>query len=136
MPKVEEKKQTQRLDKWLKISRLFKTRTISSDACEARHVKVNNISAKPGKFIKPGDELIIRKDGRYRSFIIKELCHRSISAKLAVELYEETTEAKLTPEEKEMIAITRKTAPRYERKYEDGRPTKKEGRAIRKLKGF
>ncbi len=128
-------KDTQRLDKWLKIARLYKTRSLAADACDGRLVKVNDRTAKSSKYIKAGDRIIIRKSGIYRSFKILDISHRSISAKLARELYEETTEDKLTPEQKELVELQRKSMPRQKSKY-PGRPTKKDRRQISKLKGF
>ncbi|MFC1563361.1 RNA-binding S4 domain-containing protein [candidate division KSB1 bacterium] len=127
--------ETQRLDKWLKISRLFKTRSMAAEACDGRQVKVNDRTAKSSKYIKPGDNLIIRKRGTYRSFKVVDISHRSISAKLARDLYEETTVDKLTPEQKELLDLQKKSIRNIKPKY-PGRPTKKDRRQISKLKGF
>ncbi|MCP4727755.1 MAG: RNA-binding S4 domain-containing protein [bacterium] len=129
-----EKKDTQRLDKWLKIARLFKTRSIAADACDGRLVKVNDRTAKSSKYIKAGDRIIIRKRGTYRSFKILDISHRSISSKLARDLYEETTEDKLTPEQKELIELQRKSITKQKPRY-PGRPTKKDRRQISKFRG-
>ncbi len=48
-----------RVDKFLKISRLIKRRSVAHDACEASRIYVNGKEAKPGKDIKPGDEIKI-----------------------------------------------------------------------------
>ena len=44
-----------RLDKYLKVSRVIKRRTVANDACDAGRVKVNGRTAKAGTDIKPGD---------------------------------------------------------------------------------
>ena len=44
-----------RLDKWLKVSRLIKRRTVAQEACDGGRVSVNGQPAKPSKEIKPGD---------------------------------------------------------------------------------
>lgn len=44
-----------RLDKYLKISRIIKRRTVANDACDAGRVKVNGKTAKAGLDIKEGD---------------------------------------------------------------------------------
>lgn len=121
--------ESQRLDKWLKIVRIFKTRKMAADACDKRLVKVNNVTSKSAKNIHPGDDIIIRLRGRYRSFKVLGISKRSISAKLARDLYEETTESKLTPEEKELIDLTVKTTKHDRAKYK-GRPTKKTRRDL------
>ena len=48
-----------RLDKYLKVSRLIKRRTIANEACDAGRVTVNGKIAKAGADIKPGDEISI-----------------------------------------------------------------------------
>ena len=48
-----------RVDKYLKISRLIKRRTVAHDACEESRIYVNGKEAKPGKDIKVGDEIKI-----------------------------------------------------------------------------
>ena len=46
-----------RVDKYLKIARLIKRRTVAHDACEESRIFVNGKEAKPGKDIKAGDEI-------------------------------------------------------------------------------
>ena len=48
-----------RVDKYLKIARLIKRRTVAHDACEENRIFVNGKEAKPGKDIKAGDEVKI-----------------------------------------------------------------------------
>ncbi len=48
-----------RVDKFLKVARLIKRRTVAHDACEESRIFVNGKEAKPGKDIKPGDEVRI-----------------------------------------------------------------------------
>jgi len=48
-----------RLDKWLKVSRLIKRRTVAQEACDAGRVSVNGRVAKPSAEVKPGDVLEI-----------------------------------------------------------------------------
>ena len=49
-----------RLDKYLKVSRIIKRRTVANDACTGGRVTVNGKIAKPGAEVKPGDRLTIR----------------------------------------------------------------------------
>ncbi len=49
-----------RLDKYLKVSRIIKRRTVANEACTGGRVLVNGKTAKPGTDIKPGDTLSIR----------------------------------------------------------------------------
>lgn len=48
-----------RLDKFLKVSRLIKRRTVANDACNAGRVLVNDKVAKAGTGVKPGDTIVI-----------------------------------------------------------------------------
>lgn len=48
-----------RVDKYLKVSRLIKRRTVAHDACEESRIYVNGKESKPGKDIKIGDEIRI-----------------------------------------------------------------------------
>lgn len=49
-----------RLDKYLKVSRLIKRRTVANEACDSSYVSVNGRSVKASYQVKPGDELCIR----------------------------------------------------------------------------
>ena len=49
-----------RLDKFLKVSRIIKRRTVASEACDKKRVSVNGHQAKAGKEVKDGDEIEIR----------------------------------------------------------------------------
>lgn len=46
-----------RIDKFLKVSRLIKRRTVANDACFGDRIKLNDKIAKPGDRIKPGDKI-------------------------------------------------------------------------------
>ena len=48
-----------RLDKYLKISRIIKRRTVANDACDAEHVTVNGRPAKASYDVKVGDEIVV-----------------------------------------------------------------------------
>ena len=48
-----------RLDKWLKVSRLIKRRTVAQEACDAGRVSVNGRTAKPSAEVRPGDTVEI-----------------------------------------------------------------------------
>lgn len=64
-----------RLDKYLKLSRIIKRRTVANDACSGGRVSLNGKVAKPGAEVKPGDVLSIRfgdKLGRYEILDIRE----------------------------------------------------------------
>ncbi|KMJ56626.1 hypothetical protein AB685_20825 [Bacillus sp. LL01] len=49
-----------RLDKFLKVSRLIKRRTLAKEVCDQGRITINGLQAKAGSNVKPGDELIVR----------------------------------------------------------------------------
>lgn len=53
-----------RLDKYLKVSRLIKRRTVANEACDAGRVSLNGNVAKASANVKPGDEIEIRFGNR------------------------------------------------------------------------
>lgn len=64
-----------RLDKFLKVSRVIKRRTVANEACSGGRVSVNGKTAKPAADVKEGDVLEIRfgnRVGRYRILSVKE----------------------------------------------------------------
>ncbi len=122
-----------RLDKWLKISRLFKTRALATRGCEDGKVKVNDQKSKPARMIKIGDKITIKRKSKYRTFDVLEIVHKSISNKDAKLLYQEKT-PEIPEESKELYELLRDWDEEGKRKYK-GRPTKKERRDIDKLRG-
>ena len=53
-----------RLDKYLKVSRLIKRRSVANEACDGGHVSVNGKTAKASQEIKPGDVIELRFGSR------------------------------------------------------------------------
>ena len=53
-----------RLDKYLKVSRLIKRRTVANEACDAGRVEINGKAAKAGTEVKPGDVIEIQFGAR------------------------------------------------------------------------
>ncbi|MDI6618895.1 MAG: RNA-binding S4 domain-containing protein [Clostridiales bacterium] len=54
-----------RLDKYLKISRIIKRRTVAKEACDTGRVSINGRTAKPGSEVKAGDVIEIRFGSRF-----------------------------------------------------------------------
>ena len=76
-----------RLDKYLKVSRIIKRRTVANDACDAEHVTVNGRPAKASYDVKVGDEIIVSFG--QRSLKVRVLDVRDFTAKAdASSLYE------------------------------------------------
>jgi len=125
--------EVQRLDKWLNISCLFKTRAQATKACDDRKVKVNGQVAKPAKMIKAGDVLTIKnKNGTFVNYTVTTLAFKNVSAKEARTLYIKE-EIELTDEARELMELHYKSLKKLKPKYK-GRPTKKERRKMDNFK--
>ena len=124
-----------RLDKWLKIARIFKTRSKANEACEQGKVKVNGQLAKASKTIKIDDTITIKFKWKKRTFDVLDISHKSLAAANARLLYREH---ELSPEEQEteeQRALLFRSSKQLRPKYK-GRPTKKDRRRIKKIKGY
>lgn len=75
-----------RLDKFLKVSRVIKRRTLAKEVCDSGHIMVNNRAAKAGLEVKPGDKVEIDFGSRKLLFEILEV-KETIPAKEAASLY-------------------------------------------------
>ena len=74
-----------RLDKFLKVSRIIKRRTVANEACSGGRVTLNGKIAKPGAEVKPGDTLTIRFAehlGRYEILSVAETVRKDAAASL------------------------------------------------------
>ena len=121
-----------RLDVWLDVACLYKTRSEAQKACKAGKVDVNGQSAKPNRLLRTGDEIEIgRPFGRKQRLKVRGLADRHLAKAEARLLYEDLTPPP-TPEEIE--------ARRLERIYRAAvtppkAPDKRERRALRRLRG-
>jgi ribosome-associated heat shock protein Hsp15 len=122
-----------RLDQWLDVACLFKTRSEAQKACKGGKVDVNGQTAKPHREIKPGDELVITRPlGRRQRVVVNALAERHVAKAKARELYTDLTPPP-TPEEIEDRRIAR-MARGLRRPVSAGAPDRRERRAIRRLK--
>jgi len=119
-----------RIDKWLKMARIFKSREEASRACDLGRVKVNGYEAKPSKEAKAGDAVVVKVENVYRTLTIKELPVRGLSAKDARLVYDEKT-PELPPEVVELMKLQAAEERRLQRERK-GRPTKKTRRELDK----
>ena len=123
-----------RLDVWLDVSCLFKTRSEAQKACKGGKVDVNGQAAKPHRDIASGDKIeITRQFGRRQKVVVKGLAEQHIPKADARLLYEDLT-PRPSPEEVEMLRIARLAAP-FTRPRSAGAPDRRERRTLRRLKG-
>lgn len=120
-----------RLDIWLDVACLYKTRSEAQQACRNGRIEVNGQVAKANRLIRPGDELIVlRQFGRKQRFTVRGIADRHVSKAEARLLYDDLT-PKPTAEEIELRRAERiyraaMTPPRA--------PDKRARRALRKIK--
>ncbi len=67
-----------RLDKFLKVSRIVKRRTLANEACSKGHVTVNGKEAKPSAEVKPGDILELRFGERRTKYEILDIAEHAM----------------------------------------------------------
>lgn len=114
-----------RIDKWLWAMRIFKTRTVATEACKKGRVFVGDAIAKPSRTIKVGDVVKVRKPPVTYSFRALALTQNRLGAKLVPEYMEN-----ITPKsELDLLEIV-KISGFIDRRKGLGRPTKREGREL------
>ena len=114
-----------RIDKWLWAARIFKTRSIAADACKNGRVTLNGVNLKPGRTIKEGDVVSVKKPPVTYSFKVLKTIEQRVGAKLLPEIYENVTD----PKQYELLQMSR-ISGFIDRAHGTGRPTKKERRAL------
>ena len=126
--------QSVRLDIWLDVACLFKTRSEAQKACKAGKVEVNGQTAKRNREVKSGDEILISRPlGRKQRVVVYEVADKHIARKDARGLYEDLTPPP-TAEEIEQRRIDR-LARAFMRPQTAGAPDRRERRALRRMKG-
>lgn len=124
--------ETLRLDVWLDVACLFRTRSEAQKACKTGRVEVNGQTAKAHRELRPGDELIIsRPMGRKQTVVVLGLADRHIAKAEARALYEDRTPPP-TAEEVEIRQMIRLT--RALNQAPASSPDKRERRRIRRMK--
>lgn len=113
-----------RVDKWLWAMRIYKTRSIATDACRNNRILVNGQLVKAAREVKAGDEVRVRKMPVVYSYKIIDL-PKSRQGAANVPLFMRNT----TPQS-ELDKLDQKIAVFVKRDRGTGRPTKKERREI------
>ena len=121
----------QRIDKWLWAARFYKMRSLAARAVEGGKVKLNGERVKPGRELKPGDELEVRSGALQWRVEVRALALRRGPAAEAALLYTEGEESRARREQ--MIAMRR--AGPHPAQGAHGRPTKRDRRMIRRFTG-
>lgn len=119
-----------RIDKWLWCVRVYKTRTLATEACNAGRISIEGVDCKASRKISVGDIINIKITPITKTLRVIEFPKSRVGAKLLPDYIEDLTPA----EEYEKIEMLRMQKTEW-RDARTGRPTKKERREIDKFKG-
>jgi ribosome-associated heat shock protein Hsp15 len=122
-------KEKLRIDKYLWAIRIFKTRTLATDACKAGRVKLDGQNIKPSHEVKIGETYQVSKGIERKMVKVTRLLENRTDAKTAVGFYEDLTPIEQTHAFKSVF-----NAPILKRDRGSGRPTKRDRREIDDLK--
>ncbi len=121
-----------RIDKWLWSIRIFKSRTLATDACKGGKVKVKGETVKPSFLIAEGDVAAVKKDGFTFEFKVLQLIEKRVGAAIAVNCYTDVTPA--AERDKYNAWFLNATTTSEKRDRGVGRPTNKDRRELDDLK--
>jgi ribosome-associated heat shock protein Hsp15 len=121
-----------RLDIWLDVACLYRTRSEAQKACQGGKVEVNGQAAKPNRKLRIGDELQIKRPfGRQQRVTVRAVADRHIPKAEAKRLYDDLT----PPPTAEEIELRRMERIFRAAMTTPGSPDKRQRRALRKMKG-
>ena len=123
-------KNTTRIDKWLWAVRIYKTRTMATDACAGGKVKIDSNAVKASRRIRIGDQIQVRKGVIKYEYIVIKIAEKRMSAKIVPDYLND-----ITPEEELAKLKSSKVFSIQTREKGKGRPTKKERRTMDKIQG-
>jgi ribosome-associated heat shock protein Hsp15 len=120
-----------RIDKWLWAARFFRTRTLAAEAIELGRVRVGGERIKPSREARIGDRVEVLAADDAIACVIRALSAQRGPAPVAQQLYEETADSRDRRE-------SRRESARYRAEPSRSikcRPTKREGRLLRSVRG-
>jgi ribosome-associated heat shock protein Hsp15 len=117
-----------RIDKWLWSIRVYKSRTMATDACKSGKIKLNGENAKPSTMISINEIAHVKKDGFTFQYKVINPIEKRVGAAIAITCYVDVT----PPEEKDKYNawFTNSKGPNAMRERGTGRPTKRDRRDI------
>ena len=122
-------KNTTRIDKWLWVVRIYKTRSIATKACAGGKVKIEGNTVKASRMVRKGDIIQVRKRVIKYEYKVLKIAEKRMGAKLVPDFLED-----ITPKEELAKLKTAQKQPIQTREKGQGRPTKRERRMMDKLK--
>lgn len=124
-------KEKLRIDKYLWATRIFKTRSLASEACNTGKVKCNGTNVKPAKTVALGDLYEIKTEQKKWKIEVTSFLHNRVKYEEAIKYYLDLS-PKETLDKTQTSAFVFNTG---KRKSKQGRPTKKEKRKLDDLFG-
>jgi ribosome-associated heat shock protein Hsp15 len=115
---------TVRIDKYLWAVRLYKTRTLASEACKKGKITVDDMPAKPSRTVSAGDVIEVKKMPVVYSYRVKDPIEKRVGAKIVDQYVENITS------QEELQKLEMKDDFFIKRDRGAGRPTKKERRLL------
>jgi ribosome-associated heat shock protein Hsp15 len=122
-------KNTTRIDKWLWVVRIYKTRSIATKACAGGKVKIEGNTVKASRMVRKGDIIQVRKRVIKYEYKVLKIAEKRMGAKLVPDFLED-----ITPEEELDKLESAHKQPLQAREKGQGRPTKKERRVMDKVR--
>ena len=122
---------TVRLDKWLQVARVFKTRSQATRACNLSRVRVNGVIAKAHRNLALEDKVEVELGHWKRILVVKELRDKTLPKKDVPRIFEDQSPPK--PELDPLERLMRRRPVAREKGL--GRPSKKERRELDRLRG-
>lgn len=119
-----------RIDKYLWAVRVYKTRTLATEACRKGKVNVDDMPAKPSRMVSTGDVIEVRKMPVTYSYRVLEPIEKRVGAKIVDNFVED-----ITPQE-ELQKLEMQDDFFVKRDRGTGRPTKKERRLLDDLQDY
>ena len=116
-----------RLDKWLTIARVYKTRALAVHACDLSRVRVNGVAVKPHRNLVIGDRIEAEVGGDWtRTLVVREIADKPLPKAEVPRLFEDLSPPR--PAADPLARLLRR--PPVAREKGAGRPTKKERRLM------
>ncbi len=84
-----------RIDRWLWAVRLFKSRSLATEACHAGHVKIGGNAVKPSREVRAGEQISVFAGQAFRIVKVRAALNQRVGAKLVSQFLEDLT----SPEE-------------------------------------
>lgn len=119
-----------RLDKWLQVARVYKTRSQATRACNLSKVRVNGQTAKAHRNLALEDQVEVEVGDWTRVLVVKELCDKTLPKAEAARVLEDLSPPRPKPDAFERLMRRQPVS----RDKGTGRPSKKERREMDRLR--